>query len=153
MWYKLGQVICNLHTIFANTDARSFSSYNPRTNNWISATVRCRFHILLIYISSSVIITLRFSYTYIFLPIPDINNAYIMTFTREDRRSEEHTSERQSRENLVCRLLLEKKNYMNQKNNVHVTSYIFMDTPHQLYLSGDTIKNVECQMDTDAAVV
>src|SRR5690606_39501928 len=27
-----------------------------------------------------------------------------------DRRSEEHTSELQSRENLVCRLLLEKKN-------------------------------------------
>src|SRR5690606_41125732 len=27
------------------------------------------------------------------------------------RRSEEHTSELQSRENLVCRLLLEKKNY------------------------------------------
>src|SRR5436309_6771280 len=29
---------------------------------------------------------------------------------REERRSEEHTSELQSRENLVCRLLLEKKN-------------------------------------------
>src|SRR5690606_40072293 len=28
-----------------------------------------------------------------------------------DDRSEEHTSELQSRENLVCRLLLEKKNY------------------------------------------
>src|SRR5690606_11351445 len=28
---------------------------------------------------------------------------------KEDRRSEEHTSELQSRENLVCRLLLEKK--------------------------------------------
>src|SRR5690606_39949146 len=28
----------------------------------------------------------------------------------EDSRSEEHTSELQSRENLVCRLLLEKKN-------------------------------------------
>src|SRR5690606_41877870 len=28
------------------------------------------------------------------------------------RRSEEHTSELQSRENLVCRLLLEKKNYL-----------------------------------------
>src|SRR5690606_41562439 len=28
----------------------------------------------------------------------------------DDRRSEEHTSELQSRENLVCRLLLEKKN-------------------------------------------
>src|SRR5690606_40238114 len=27
------------------------------------------------------------------------------------KRSEEHTSELQSRENLVCRLLLEKKNY------------------------------------------
>src|SRR5690606_41291929 len=27
------------------------------------------------------------------------------------RRSEEHTSELQSRENLICRLLLEKKNY------------------------------------------
>src|SRR5436309_10921371 len=31
-------------------------------------------------------------------------------FIRE--RSEEHTSELQSRENLVCRLLLEKKNYL-----------------------------------------
>src|SRR5690606_1318375 len=29
-----------------------------------------------------------------------------------DERSEEHTSELQSRENLVCRLLLEKKNYL-----------------------------------------
>src|SRR5690606_40330229 len=31
-------------------------------------------------------------------------------FTGEKPRSEEHTSELQSRENLVCRLLLEKKN-------------------------------------------
>src|SRR5690606_40993344 len=31
------------------------------------------------------------------------------------RRSEEHTSELQSRENLVCRLLLEKKNIHSQK--------------------------------------
>src|SRR5436309_16110299 len=30
---------------------------------------------------------------------------------RPGRRSEEHTSELQSRENLVCRLLLEKKNH------------------------------------------
>src|SRR5690606_41797983 len=30
---------------------------------------------------------------------------------RGELRSEEHTSELQSRENLVCRLLLEKKNY------------------------------------------
>src|SRR5690606_41874888 len=33
-------------------------------------------------------------------------------------RSEEHTSELQSRENLVCRLLLEKK----KKNNIHHTA-------------------------------
>src|SRR5690606_41835869 len=32
-------------------------------------------------------------------------------------RSEEHTSELQSRENLVCRLLLEKKKYNNNKHN------------------------------------
>src|SRR5436309_6294512 len=32
---------------------------------------------------------------------------------RRQRRSEEHTSELQSRENLVCRLLLEKKNSSN----------------------------------------
>src|SRR5688572_31850237 len=30
----------------------------------------------------------------------------------KDRRSEEHTSELQSQSNLVCRLLLEKKNFM-----------------------------------------
>src|SRR5690606_41520180 len=37
-------------------------------------------------------------------------------------RSEEHTSELQSRENLVCRLLLEKKKnnyYKNQRTTVH----------------------------------
>src|SRR5690606_41840926 len=34
------------------------------------------------------------------------------------RRSEEHTSELQSRENLVCRLLLEKKKNKNNKDDV-----------------------------------
>src|SRR3712207_8928941 len=34
-----------------------------------------------------------------------------------DRRSEEHTSELQSRQYLVCRLLLEKKNLKNKKKN------------------------------------
>src|SRR3712207_8240007 len=33
-----------------------------------------------------------------------------------DRRSEEHTSELQSRQYLVCRLLLEKKKYMRMEN-------------------------------------
>src|SRR3712207_8275838 len=37
----------------------------------------------------------------------------------EDRRSEEHTSELQSRQYLVCRLLLEKKK--NKTNPVHHT--------------------------------
>src|SRR3712207_7029275 len=34
--------------------------------------------------------------------------------TRSDRRSEEHTSELQSRQYLVCRLLLEKKNIIHR---------------------------------------
>src|SRR5690606_40132396 len=36
-----------------------------------------------------------------------------------ERRSEEHTSELQSRENLVCRLLLEKKNYQSAPMTQH----------------------------------
>src|SRR5690606_40977746 len=36
-----------------------------------------------------------------------------------DVRSEEHTSELQSRENLVCRLLLEKKKTKNEKRAQH----------------------------------
>src|SRR5206468_12182794 len=35
------------------------------------------------------------------------------------RRSEEHTSELQSRSDLVCRLLLEKKKKKNNKKNIH----------------------------------
>src|SRR5690606_41797887 len=40
------------------------------------------------------------------------------------RRSEEHTSELQSRENLVCRLLLEKKKELNATNNDRVTGLV-----------------------------
>src|SRR3712207_7126282 len=36
------------------------------------------------------------------------------------RRSEEHTSELQSRQYLVCRLLLEKKKHTNPRNASHV---------------------------------
>src|SRR5436309_7067242 len=46
--------------------------------------------------------------------------------TRYSLRSEEHTSELQSRENLVCRLLLEKKkkhlNRLRQTENTHHTT-------------------------------
>src|SRR5690606_39860077 len=41
---------------------------------------------------------------------------------RCERRSEEHTSELQSRENLVCRLLLEKKNINKKQHIKHITS-------------------------------
>src|SRR5207302_6093079 len=40
------------------------------------------------------------------LPVPPLLQ---QTWERSENRSEEHTSELQSRENLVCRLLLEKK--------------------------------------------
>src|SRR5690606_40498060 len=48
-------------------------------------------------------------------PIPAAGNAVTLYFQPKENfngavRSEEHTSELQSRENLVCRLLLEKKN-------------------------------------------
>src|SRR3954465_3273501 len=36
-------------------------------------------------------------------------------------RSEEHTSELQSHDNLVCRLLLEKKKKRNKRNRAHTT--------------------------------
>src|SRR5690606_41438311 len=41
---------------------------------------------------------------------------------RLQQRSEEHTSELQSRENLVCRLLLEKKNSKQHSNSIDTTS-------------------------------
>src|SRR5690606_42082145 len=45
-------------------------------------------------------------------PLDDVTRrTYILSVIVQDNlRSEEHTSELQSRENLVCRLLLEKKN-------------------------------------------
>src|SRR5690606_42014331 len=58
-------------------------------------------------------------------PVGDLVSSYLRThgpFTAADAasrlRSEEHTSELQSRENLVCRLLLEKKK---KKENPHHT--------------------------------
>src|SRR5258708_13168355 len=46
---------------------------------------------------------------------------------REDLRSEEHTSELQSPDHLVCRLLLEKKN----KNHLSHTAYTQLATQKQ----------------------
>src|SRR3712207_7453968 len=50
-------------------------------------------------------------------------------------RSEEHTSELQSRQYLVCRLLLEKKNKCNNKN---IDSFVICAFDNDVY-------NVECQ--------
>src|SRR5690606_40573823 len=47
---------------------------------------------------------------------------HLQQFARQGApRSEEHTSELQSRENLVCRLLLEKKNTEKKHTNVYST--------------------------------
>src|SRR5688572_32099411 len=47
------------------------------------------------------------------------------------RRSEEHTSELQSQSNLVCRLLLEKKNvHRLSKPSNHLPVYTSAQTPH-----------------------
>src|SRR5690606_18067353 len=47
--------------------------------------------------------------TTVTLEMDSAQTGHIRTEVAADRRSEEHTSELQSRENLVCRLLLEKK--------------------------------------------
>src|SRR5690606_40710612 len=51
-------------------------------------------------------------YRTVYLPVNAIDTFYtdwVGMYVKGQRRSEEHTSELQSRENLVCRLLLEKK--------------------------------------------
>src|SRR5690606_40909047 len=61
-----------------------------------------------------------FPYTTLFRSIPDRDEPDVTAGVLHDDqradvapgRSEEHTSELQSRENLVCRLLLEKKKYI-----------------------------------------
>src|SRR5690606_41429954 len=47
------------------------------------------------------------------------------------RRSEEHTSELQSRENLVCRLLLEKKNFISGANLTACANTPALTTPRE----------------------
>src|SRR5438445_8119222 len=49
-----------------------------------------------------------------------------------EERSEEHTSELQSRQYLVCRLLLEKKKKKKKKNKQKITKYR-MTIPHIAY--------------------
>src|SRR5687768_17699122 len=57
---------------------------------------------------------------------------------RSPRRSEEHTSELQSRLHLVCRLLLEKKKNTHDLLDTHqpptIDSFTHDTSPHTLYL-------------------
>src|SRR5690606_39876256 len=53
---------------------------------------------------------LVWKFSYILFSLPDFIKAPLSLVYFDGGRSEEHTSELQSRENLVCRLLLEKKN-------------------------------------------
>src|SRR3712207_1329018 len=67
--------------------------------------------------------------------------AYIISQVSEALRSEEHTSELQSRQYLVCRLLLEKKKKNNKREHEHLTffkkifSYLFISTTYFLCIS------------------
>src|SRR5207302_8072950 len=68
------------------------------------------------------------------LPAPtsvaDASGGMIVTVVVADR-SEEHTSELQSRENLVCRLLLEKKKKKKNNNNTtSINNNSYMTHPH-----------------------
>src|SRR2546430_12635866 len=55
---------------------------------------------------------------------------------RAARRSEEHTSELQSQSNLVCRLLLEKKNKLTRYSSIHSTSPSIRYTSYTNYSNG-----------------
>src|SRR6266498_4446945 len=66
-------------------------------------------------------------------PIQDVNGNYSLEFVKyglgEPKRSEEHTSELQSRPHLVCRLLLEKK------KNITQLPLVFQKKKHNKTLS------------------
>src|SRR5690606_41945102 len=55
-------------------------------------------------------------------------------------RSEEHTSELQSRENLVCRLLLEKKKYQEEKDSYYIRQMLTQSHTDGLYFITNQIK-------------
>src|SRR5438552_11675161 len=84
-----------------------------------------------------------FPYTTLFrsrnqLPNPASVNGRFQSFTRNVRspRSEEHTSELQSPDHLVCRLLLEKKKKANSNAAVfhRFTSTHLLEPPRQLHV-------------------
>src|SRR6202521_449314 len=74
-----------------------------------------------------------FPYTTLFRSISNAGDCDILMVQAltdpEKRRSEEHTSELQSPQNLVCRLLLEKKKKKNIIQVTHVTHHVVDASP------------------------
>src|SRR5690606_40813488 len=60
------------------------------------------------------------------------------------RRSEEHTSELQSRENLVCRLLLEKKKQTTTKTTPSYPRHHLLDTATEITKWPSSLTNAGC---------
>src|SRR5690606_39273617 len=77
--------------------------YNPSTNPYFMERlgINCVFNPGAIYLNSKYYVVAR---------VEGNDRKSFFAIAESDNRSEEHTSELQSRENLVCRLLLEKKN-------------------------------------------
>src|SRR5437660_6652153 len=63
-----------------------------------------------------------------YLALARSSNSSTVAASKASRRSEEHTSELQSRGHLVCRLLLEKK----KKKNTQVSKHTKIKTPVRL---------------------
>src|SRR3712207_8717948 len=55
--------------------------------------------------------------------------------TRRNGRSEEHTSELQSRQYLVCRLLLEKKNRRHHSSHLLTPTYLMSASAYTTYIT------------------
>src|SRR5260221_3790474 len=57
------------------------------------------------------------------LPVPNTTVEMLAQYLAGRLRSEEHTSELQSHSDLVCRLLLEKKNINTVQRHLHVSTH------------------------------
>src|SRR5438034_4228678 len=76
----------------------------------VYAAVDRLMHVLRSVINDFRIVGIHFDRRLTHEPIPHVLRVLAVALLRVDPRSEEHTSELQSHSDLVCRLLLEKKN-------------------------------------------
>src|SRR2546422_2538435 len=63
-------------------------------------------------------------------PLDDRPKRFLHVLAEGDARSEEHTSELQSRLHLVCRLLLEKKKITDETTAIHASVIALHTQPH-----------------------